>query len=284
MGTHPIFESDFDCLTECKMEDSELEDARQEWDQVVQTQHLKIGINSKAQQLRTIDECYQVLINSVNNNYNESELPKSDIFTKRRDLSCFEAVFRSLFGKPTLSEDHIGEAKDVLAMSKGSLSTLETEICYSVLVTLYHGLTGELPFGRFGSHWEIIGFQGNDPATDLRGVGLFGLWLLLEATNFERRMFDQSKLCNFPYCTTLLTLCRTALLLFKDSSLNCYINKSSSHEIIKALFANLHDDFERRWFALSTSQRNVQSAGNISRDIEKNRAKLLKKIKFKTEQ
>ena len=76
------------------MENSELEDARQEWDQVVQTQHLKIGINSKAQQLRTIDECYQVLINSVNNNYNESELPKSDIFTKRRDLSCFEAVFR----------------------------------------------------------------------------------------------------------------------------------------------------------------------------------------------
>ena len=59
---------------------------------------------------------------------------------------------------------------------------------------------------------------------------------------------------------------------------------SSSYEIIKALFANLHNDFERRWFALSTSQRNVQSAGNISRDIEKNRAKLLKKIKFKTEQ
>ena len=30
-------------------------------------------------------------------------------------------------------------------------------------------------FFRYGSHWERIGFQGNDPSTDLRGVGLLGL-------------------------------------------------------------------------------------------------------------
>ncbi|VDN55080.1 unnamed protein product [Dracunculus medinensis] len=32
---------------------------------------------------------------------------------------------------------------------------------------------------RYGKHWESIGFQGDDPATDLRGVGIFGLCQLL---------------------------------------------------------------------------------------------------------
>ncbi len=34
---------------------------------------------------------------------------------------------------------------------------------------------GEYECPRYGQHWETIGFQGNDPATDLRGVGLWGL-------------------------------------------------------------------------------------------------------------
>lgn len=32
---------------------------------------------------------------------------------------------------------------------------------------------------RYGLHWEKIGFQGTDPATDLRGVGILGLCQLL---------------------------------------------------------------------------------------------------------
>jgi hypothetical protein len=32
---------------------------------------------------------------------------------------------------------------------------------------------------RFGHHWGSIGFQGDDPATDLRGVGMLGLLQLL---------------------------------------------------------------------------------------------------------
>jgi len=44
------------------------------------------------------------------------------------------------------------------------------------LQTLFKLLTaGNSDCPRYGSHWERIGFQGNDPATDLRGVGLLGL-------------------------------------------------------------------------------------------------------------
>jgi hypothetical protein len=35
------------------------------------------------------------------------------------------------------------------------------------------------PVPRFGQHWGAVGFQGDDPATDLRGVGMLGLLQLL---------------------------------------------------------------------------------------------------------
>lgn len=31
------------------------------------------------------------------------------------------------------------------------------------------------PFGRFGGHWNEIGFQNRDPATDLRSTGVLSL-------------------------------------------------------------------------------------------------------------
>jgi hypothetical protein len=35
------------------------------------------------------------------------------------------------------------------------------------------------PAARFGAHWDALGFQGTDPATDLRGCGMLGLLHLL---------------------------------------------------------------------------------------------------------
>ncbi|ETV91683.1 hypothetical protein H310_13759 [Aphanomyces invadans] len=51
---------------------------------------------------------------------------------------------------------------------------------YRILQTIYQKVTntrGECPLS--GGHWEIIGFQGNDPATDLRGGGMLSLVQLL---------------------------------------------------------------------------------------------------------
>ena len=45
-----------------------------------------------------------------------------------------------------------------------------------MLRTIYRQLTSTtLDCHRYGSHWEEIGFQGSDPSTDLRGVGILGL-------------------------------------------------------------------------------------------------------------
>ena len=45
-----------------------------------------------------------------------------------------------------------------------------------MLRTIYRQLTSTtVDCPRYGSHWETIGFQGTDPSTDLRGVGILGL-------------------------------------------------------------------------------------------------------------
>ena len=71
---------------------------------------------------------------------------------------------------------------------------------------------------------------GNDPGTDLRGVGVFGLLLLItisEDKSISQKMFKQSTGIaeNFPFCTCLLTLCKSTLRLLKAGDLNFDINE-----------------------------------------------------------
>merc|ERR1712212_1262976 len=121
-----------------------------------------------------------------------------------------------------------------------------------------------------------IGFQGNDPGTDLRGVGLFGLWLLVYASSsLPHVLYEESKSSNFPYCTTLLMLCRATLRLLRENDLNVFINKSSVKQVVTVVFTVLHDEFERRWRTLSLTNRNVEAAGEISRAIDSNRCIIL---------
>lgn len=47
------------------------------------------------------------------------------------------------------------------------------------LALLYHQCTLKPCPGRVGPHWERLGFQGADPATDFRGAGLLSLVQML---------------------------------------------------------------------------------------------------------
>ena len=39
---------------------------------------------------------------------------------------------------------------------------------------------------RLTNEWQLIGFQGNDPATDFRGAGLLGLNQLVRICTYDR--------------------------------------------------------------------------------------------------
>ena len=49
--------------------------------------------------------------------------------------------------------------------------------CVNMIKKLWHGLKGEhdLVETNISSRWSEIGFQGTNPSTDFRGMGLLGL-------------------------------------------------------------------------------------------------------------
>ena len=56
------------------------------------------------------------------------------------------------------------------------LNHFQEPLHLSMLRTIYRQLTSTtLDCPRYGDHWQQIGFQGTDPSTDLRGVGILGL-------------------------------------------------------------------------------------------------------------
>jgi len=106
-----------------------------------------------------------------------------------------------------------------------------------VLLTIYKQLTGgHFDCPRYGSHWEDIGFQvffylahksrvptskyfsvkGNDPATDLRGVGFLGLMQALyflmtpELVPLARNIYKLSlhETQNFPFMVLSINITR----------------------------------------------------------------------------
>jgi len=189
------------------------------------------------------------------------------------DLGFFARFRRLLFGPATLDPAQIEDAKCLLRLARSPLDTLDDGHVMSLLSTLYFQLTHNPLISRYGSHWQDVGFQGNDPGTDLRGVGLFGIFLLLRLTaktSLVEKMFAQSsgETTNFPFCTCLLTLAKSTLGLLKDGSLNLRIKQCSSEEAVDETFQHLFLSMEELWFSAAVSERNVSKAGDIIRKID----------------
>jgi len=143
----------------------------------------------------------------------------------RKYLSC-------LLGPPSLPPHLRQTQKLVQATALISFSN-EVPIHLALLRTLYRQLTGssvECP--RYGGHWEDIGFQGSDPATDLRGVGILGLvQALYLVVTPEMLLFGQDvyKLSRqesqeFPLMVLSLNITRITLHILRDGLLNRYIS------------------------------------------------------------
>lgn len=89
----------------------------------------------------------------------------------------------------------------------------------------------ELLLGRRTSQWQDIGFQGDDPATDFRGMGMLGLDQLIFFAQYDvdncHRVFSISlhPTIGFPFAVcgiTITALCKE--LLFDDLLKNHFYN------------------------------------------------------------
>jgi hypothetical protein len=90
----------------------------------------------------------------------------------------------------------------------------------------------ECPF--VGQHWVSIGFQGSNPKTDLRGVGMYGMLQLLafceRNTEYSREILSYStvKGHEFPMVCLLLNFTFIVLEALKCSKLIKLCNKNGS--------------------------------------------------------
>ncbi|XP_065914182.1 ELMO domain-containing protein 3-like [Dysidea avara] len=99
---------------------------------------------------------------------------------------------------------------------------------FRVLQTIYRRLTGAtFDCPRYGKHWEDIGFQQSDPATDLRGTGflsLFHLLYTLSSSDTINMMVSIYKLSQdssqqFPLCALAINITQQTMASLRDETL-----------------------------------------------------------------
>ncbi|MGH0175703.1 UNVERIFIED_CONTAM: hypothetical protein FKN15_015622 [Acipenser sinensis] len=138
------------------------------------------------------------------------------------------AITHFLFGHPRLHRELQEERDLVFAIAQCSLDNTQ-KVHMRVLQTVYKKLTGaRFDCPRYGCHWEQVGFQGTDPATDLRGTGFLGLmhalYLVMDpqtlplARDIYRLSQHQSQ--NFPFCVMSINITRIAIQALREETLS----------------------------------------------------------------
>ncbi|KAL8616621.1 hypothetical protein ACOMHN_036653 [Nucella lapillus] len=137
-------------------------------------------------------------------------------------------IISRLFGPPRLHKDLHADRELLFCIAATAFDNGDTEHIQS-LQTIYRVLTGSrFNCPRYGSHWEEIGFQGRDPATDLRGTGMLALVQLvsfLQDDSTAQIARDLYKLAlhptqNFPFCVMCINISRITLQALRDGALN----------------------------------------------------------------
>ena len=139
--------------------------------------------------------------------------------------------FAQLCGPPRLKSQLKKEKTFVFCLARCQFDNDDPKD-FQLLMTIYKCLTGtHLDCGRFGSHWQDIGFQGNDPATDLRGTGMLSLLTILHLVRDHKHLalklyqLSLSETQNFPFCVFLINLTKIALGALRNGHLNRECNK-----------------------------------------------------------
>ncbi|CAG5125744.1 unnamed protein product [Candidula unifasciata] len=175
---------------------------------------------------------------------------KIKVQVERHGLSALKHV---LFGPPKLHRDLLPQRELLFCVAATPFDN-SSESHNRILQTIYRCLTGSrFDCQRFGSHWEEIGFQGKDPATDLRGTGMLSLLHLLhflQSPSTKDLARDVYKLSlhptqNFPFCIMSINLSRISLQAVREDVYNKECNRSKDvintvNNIYTALFLHLY--------------------------------------------
>lgn len=186
----------------------------------------------------------------------------------------FSKLKHFLFGPPKLHRDLHDERDRIFCIAASVLENSD-QIHVRSLQTIYRSLTGSrFDCPRYGNHWEEIGFQGRDPATDLRGVGLLGLLHLVYLLRDAKRQVLASEIYklslhptqNFPFCVMSINLTRIALQALREGCLNKECNKQRD---VLALMCDYYTGLYLQMYQVWKSQgKTITDSGFVLQHIE----------------
>ncbi|XP_033621009.1 ELMO domain-containing protein 3 isoform X4 [Fukomys damarensis] len=186
------------------------------------------------------------------------------------------ALRHCLFGPPKLHQGLCEERDLVLTIAQCGLDS-QDPVHGRVLQTIYRKLTGSrFDCALHGDHWEDLGFQGVNPATDLRGAGFLALLhLLYLVMDSKTLLLAQEIFClsrhhiqQFPFCLMSVNITRVAIQALREECLSSFY---------AAMFLRLAHVWR-------TQQKTISDAGFVLKDLEvwakKNPRRLLKTLEM----
>ena len=193
-----------------------------------------------------------------------------DIITKIHS-SGIANFFSQLCGPPRLKKDLKAEKKFVFCLARCQFDNEDLND-FQLLMTIYKCLTGTaLDPSRLGSHWQDIGFQGNDPATDLRGTGMLSLlsilYLIREQKSLAQKLYvlSQNDVQNFPFCIFLINITKIALIALR----NGYLNKECNRRLaILPIFCDVFAALSYEHYKIWKSGKTIRDSGFVLKRLE----------------
>ena len=211
----------------------------------------KSGSKSDFEAIR-FEALYKALETEAHQEINNENIVVTDF----RNLNWIQYLTLFLCGgcSITLKSDALNKERGALfKIAKLPLDHSNTTHC-RMLQTLWMKLTDNRQCAKTGSHWQQIGFQGNDPSTDIRGSGLLGVLQLLFGIEQHQEMMTKIYLLSisehqhFPFAVVSFTISGIVLRLLRSCLIYSDINaRKSVLDSMNAIYAALFYQFYLDW-------------------------------------
>lgn len=198
------------------------------------------------------DDLYEALETEAHHEIKNEKI----VITDFRDLNWIQYLTLFICGgcSITLKSKTLNKERDGLfKIAKLTLDHNNTTHC-RMLQTLWIKLTDNRQCAKTGSHWQQIGFQGNDPSTDIRGSGLLGVLQLLFGMEQHHEMMAKIYLLSisehqhFPFAVVSFTISGIVLRLLRSCLIYSDINaRKSVLDSMNAIYAALFYQFYLDW-------------------------------------
>ena len=149
----------------------------------------------------------------------------------------------------------------------------KNEFHRKIMLTVYKILTqsNECPF--VGEHWVTIGFQGNNPKTDLRGVGMYGMLQLLafceKYPEYSREILQHSGVKGHEYPMVSLFLNFTFITL-EGLKWNKFIRTCNKKKALNVTLNEFYFGMITYFFEIyKKSNYTIHEVSGLLKDIEK---------------